>query len=70
MRVTERRQWNALRRTRVALGEAAEALGHGLAPELVVEHGREALAALGEITGERFSEAVLDHVFSRFCVGK
>ena len=29
-----------------------------------------AVAALLELTGERVTEAVVDEVFSRFCVGK
>ena len=31
---------------------------------------REAIRVLGEITGEELNEAVLDRVFSRFCIGK
>ena len=31
---------------------------------------REAIRLLGEITGEELTEAVLDRVFSRFCIGK
>ena len=31
---------------------------------------RDAARSLGEITGAEISEAVLDRVFSRFCIGK
>ncbi len=31
---------------------------------------REAIHSLGEITGEEITEAILDRIFSRFCIGK
>jgi tRNA modification GTPase len=68
--VTRRRQWDALLRARDVLSEGREALARGLCPELVVEHAREALRALEEVTGERFTEEVLDTVFASFCIGK
>lgn len=37
---------------------------------LASTHLREALDALGEVTGKEYSEALLDNIFSRFCVGK
>jgi tRNA modification GTPase len=70
VQVTQARQHEALRRAEAALAAGEAALERGLAPELVVEHTREALGALGEITGETFTEDVLDAVFSRFCIGK
>ena len=53
------------------LREAA-ALGRdaGGAPELVAARVREALSALGTITGETATEELLDRIFATFCVGK
>ena len=70
VQVASSRQHDALERAQNALRQGDAALAEGLAPELVVEHCRETLVALGEITGEDYTEALLDQVFARFCVGK
>ncbi len=60
-------------RHRAALGEAVAALGRAEAvawPELRGEELRLALRAVGRITGAVDVEALLDTVFSRFCIGK
>lgn len=69
-RITEERQWEALRRAQRRLVVARESLGATMPPEVVVEPVREALRILGELIGEEYSERVLDLVFSRFCIGK
>ena len=60
-------------RHRAHIGEAALQLKSALQPswpELRAEHLRRAFGSLGEITGETGTEAVLDAVFARFCIGK
>ncbi len=39
-------------------------------PELVAQNLKEALGCLDDIIGERFSEEILDRIFSEFCIGK
>jgi tRNA modification GTPase len=38
--------------------------------EMTAIDAREAINALGQITGESIDDAVMDRVFSRFCIGK
>ena len=62
-------------RHRQALSDAARGLELGLAapgdrPELAAEGLRQALAAIGRLTGRVDLEELLDVVFRDFCIGK
>ena len=52
------------------INEAIEALEMGITFDAVTVVIEEAINCLLELTGERASEAVVDKVFARFCVGK
>ncbi len=67
----------ASERQRGLVGEAFARTGSALATasletdeELVCEDIREAISALGRITGEDLTQDLLDEIFSRFCIGK
>lgn len=64
------RHRNALDKAAGCLIGAGEGLKEGLSPELTALAFREALDALGEITGRTTPEEVLDRIFANFCVGK
>ncbi|HKQ59595.1 MAG TPA: tRNA uridine-5-carboxymethylaminomethyl(34) synthesis GTPase MnmE [Candidatus Eisenbacteria bacterium] len=68
--VSNLRHVEALERSRAALGRASRAADDRLPGEIVALELREALAALGEVTGRSVSEDLLDRIFSKFCVGK
>jgi tRNA modification GTPase len=64
------RHAEALERARAALGRAARAAAAREPGEIVALELRDALGALGEVTGRAVGEDLLDRIFSRFCVGK
>ncbi len=64
------RQADAVLEARRALADALATLERGDPIDLVVGDLMAADAALGRLTGRDVSEAVLDAVFARFCIGK
>jgi tRNA modification GTPase len=64
------RQFDALRRALASVEAAQAARKLGVPLDLLAVDVRTALYAVGDITGEHVSEAVLDEIFSRFCIGK
>jgi tRNA modification GTPase len=68
--LSDRRHRDALVRARRSLGHFCAEAKAGTSLEFLAIDLREALQALGEITGETTPDEILDHIFSRFCIGK
>jgi tRNA modification GTPase len=69
--ITNVRHSVLVERAHVALQRAHSAVAHGpLSEEFVLADLQEARAALEEITGKRAPDAVIAHIFERFCIGK
>ncbi len=64
------RQRQCAERCLTCLDEAEAALQRGMTLDAVSVSLDGAIAAILELTGERTTEAVVDEVFARFCVGK
>ena len=64
------RQAAALIRAQVALQQVLTTVDSQFPFDFWTIDLREAIRALGEVTGEEVTESVLDRIFSRFCIGK
>jgi tRNA modification GTPase len=64
------RHRDLLRRAAISLDDLQSALGRDDPLDLLAIDLSEAIAALGEITGEQASDELLHTIFSRFCIGK
>ncbi|MGI6030009.1 MAG: tRNA uridine-5-carboxymethylaminomethyl(34) synthesis GTPase MnmE [Eubacteriales bacterium] len=68
--VTNARQRECLLRAHESVQQALTSLGAGMPFDLITIDLQDAIDALGEITGETASEAIIGDIFSRFCLGK
>ena len=68
--ITNIRHRDALAKADEALQQAASCIKQKAPLEFTAFELREALARLGEITGETCTDDILNEIFSRFCIGK
>lgn len=68
--VSNLRHIEALRKAQKFIAEAAGSLDNRLSLEFIAQDIKEALLYLDDILGRRFSEDLLDKIFSEFCIGK
>lgn len=66
----EERHFDALQRAKESLEKSIAACKTGQPLDLVGIDVKESWDALGEITGETATEAIIQEIFSKFCVGK
>ncbi len=68
--ITRERHRGLLSKAHDSLNKALHAINQNLSSEFIAADMRLALESLGEITGETYSEDVLNRIFQEFCIGK
>ena len=68
--VSRIRHIEALKRTEKSVAQALDSLDNRLSSEFIAQDIKEALGTIDLILGKRFSEDLLDKIFSEFCIGK
>jgi tRNA modification GTPase len=68
--LSQSRHRDALAKGMVFLERALSCISSGAELEIIAVDLRDALNAIGEVTGETTPDDVLDLIFSRFCIGK
>lgn len=68
--ITNIRHLTLVADAQAAVGRAGEALQQGASEELVLAELGAARRALEEIAGRRAPDDLLEHIFSKFCIGK
>jgi tRNA modification GTPase len=69
-RLTATRCQQSIQQASEALLSARQLVADSLGEELIAAEVRSALDAVGEVTGEVYTDEILDRIFTRFCIGK
>jgi len=64
------RHISSVRETQKLIAEALNSLDNALSLEFISQNIKDALLYLDDILGKRFSEDLLNRIFSEFCIGK
>jgi len=68
--VSSLRHIEALRKIQKIVAEAAGSLDNKIPPEFIAQNIKDALAYIDELLWKKFSDGLLDKIFSEFCIGK
>ena len=68
--ISNLRHIEKLKAAQKLIAEAHDSLDNKLSLEFIAQDVREALGYFDDILGKRFSEELLDKIFSDFCIGK
>ena len=68
--VSNLRHIRELKDAQKCIAQASHSLDNGLSPEFTAQHMKDALGAFDDLLGKRFSQDLLDSIFSQFCIGK
>lgn len=68
--ITRTRHYECLKSCLTEINRAIESLSESAGIVITADSVRRCLKGLGEMTGEELDEAVLDRIFSEFCIGK
>ncbi len=64
------RQHAAVERARAYVQASLDACRAGVSPDVAFQDLEHAIGALGDLDGQNVTDALVDHIFHRFCVGK
>jgi len=68
--VSNQRHIEALRHAQKLVAEAVKSLDNRLSAEFIAQGLKDSLIYLDELLGKKFSEDLLDKIFTEFCIGK
>ncbi|MDR1517648.1 MAG: tRNA uridine-5-carboxymethylaminomethyl(34) synthesis GTPase MnmE [Dysgonamonadaceae bacterium] len=68
--ITNVRHYETLQNAQTAISRVLDGLNKHLSGDFLAQDIRECMFYLGEITGQISTDEVLEHIFSKFCIGK
>ncbi|MFQ5561609.1 MAG: tRNA uridine-5-carboxymethylaminomethyl(34) synthesis GTPase MnmE, partial [Nitrospinota bacterium] len=68
--ITGKMHYDLLVRTRAVLKRGVAVLEKSLSIDMLAEEIKGGISILSELSGENYSDEILDRIFNEFCIGK